>query len=43
MGKDYGSRVTVSVLELTVIAHSNALALRRNPRLRTLERNQVST
>jgi hypothetical protein len=43
MGKDYGSRVTVGVLELTVIACSNALALRRNPRLRTLEPNQVST
>ena len=43
MGKDYGPSVTVGVLELTVIARANALALRRNPRLRTLERNQVST
>jgi hypothetical protein len=43
MGKDYGSPVTVGVLELTVIAHSNVLALRRNPRLRTLGLNQVST
>jgi hypothetical protein len=35
--------MTVGVLELTVIACSNALALRANPRLRTLDPNQVGT
>ena len=43
MGKEYGSCVTVGVRELTVIACSDALALRAHRRLRTLEQNQVST